>query len=453
MSINRFSARRATTVIAVASTLVATAGLAGGALASAASAPPGAPLHVATVIGNTTVKLTWTKAAASAKSPVTTYVATDKPAGKKCTVKAHASGKYVCVFTGLRSSTTYHFAVRAVAGTRLGREVTQSVTMGPSSTQQWKLSTDLTPGVLFNDTFLTAAGPTVASETSQQVQVTEYPSNTLYSSQTLAFTALEQDQVQAVIGQALNVNSLIPAFDGTQIAYIAPTSPQYFQIFAPGTAWFKEAAAECAKVGVELVPVAAGSPGEAGFGTTSTTPFTSLGSLAGLKVRVPGAGIVTDELNTLGAQTVPLSTTAFPTALQSGTITAGLGSAAFMASNLKGIIKGFIDPGTFQYGPYFMFVNMKAWDAIGTKNQNAIIAGVDGPINTFLKTINLQQQVNDETLASQGDWIVKATPAQVAQYAKLLQPSALSTFKSEDAASYNALIATVKKLNIPLYGS
>jgi TRAP-type C4-dicarboxylate transport system substrate-binding protein len=324
--------------------------------------------------------------------------------------------------------------------------------MGPSSTQNWKLSSDLTSGVLFNDTYLTAAGQGVQTATNNQVQVTEYPANELYSSQTLAFTALEQDQIQAVVTQALDVNSLVPAFDGTQIAYIAPTSPQYFQIFAPGTAWFKEAAAECAKVGVTLVPVAAGSPGEAGFGTTSATPFTSLGSLTGLKVRVPGAGIVTDELNALGAQTVPLSTTAVATALQSGTVTAALGSAAFMASTVKGIIKGFLDPGTFQYGPYFMFVNTKAWDAIGTKDQNAIIAGVDGPVNNYLKTIDLQQQVNDETLASQGDWIVKATPAQITQYAKQLQPTALTTFKAEDSASYNALIATVKKLNITLYG-
>jgi TRAP-type C4-dicarboxylate transport system substrate-binding protein len=407
---------------------------------------------VTTVIGNTSVKLSWTKATASAKAPVTSYVATDKPAGKKITLKANASGKYTASFTGLKAATKYNFAVHAVAGTTVGKTVTTVITMGPSSTQNWKLSSDLTAGVLFNDTYLTAAGAGVESATNNQVQVTEYPANTLYSSQTLAFTALEQDQIQAVVTQALNVNSLIPAMDGTQIAYIAPTSPQYFQIFAPGTAWFNEAAAECAKVGVTLVPVAAGSPGEAGFGSTSTTPFTSLGSLTGLKVRVPGAGIVADELNTLGANTVPLSTTAVATALQSGTVSAALGSAAFMASTVKGIIHGFLDPGTFQYGPYFMFVNTKAWDALGTKDQNAIIAGVDGPINNYLKTINLQQQVNDETLASQGDWIVKATPAQITQYAQLLQPSALSTFKTEDAASYAALLATVKALKISLYG-
>jgi TRAP-type C4-dicarboxylate transport system substrate-binding protein len=397
--------------------------------------------------------VSWTKATASAKAPVTTYVATDKPGAKKFTVKANATGKYSVTFTGLKAATKYNFAVHAVAGTAAGHAVTTSITMGPSSTQNWMLSSDLTTGVLFNDTYLSAAGQGVETATNNQVQVTEYPANTLYSSQTLAFTALEQDQIQAVVTQALNVNSLIPAMDGTQIAYIAPTSPQYFQIFAPGTAWFTEAAAECAKVGVTLVPVAAGSPGEAGFGSTSTTPFTSLGSLSGLKVRVPGAGIVADELNTLGANTVPLSTTAVATALQSGTVSAALGSAAFMASTVKGIIHGFLDPGTFQYGPYFMFVNTKAWDAIGTKDQNAIIAGVDGPINSYLANINVQQQVNDETLASQGDWIVKATPAQVTQYAQLLQPSALATFKTEDPASYAALIATVKALKIPLYGS
>lgn len=453
MNQKRKGARFVTAKVAVASMLVAAAGLTGGALASAAVTPPGAPLHVATNIGDTSVKLTWTSAVAAPGHPITSYVATDKPAGKTCTVKVNKTGKYTCNFTGLSAATTYNFVVRAEAGTTKGKTVSTSITMGPSSTQNWELSSDLTAGVFFNDTYLNAAGPGIGTATNNQVQVTEYPANTLYSSQTLAFTALEQDQIQAVVTQALNVNSLVPAFDGTQIAYIAPTSPQYFQIYAPGTAWFTEAQAECNKLGVELVPVTAGSPGEAGFGTTATTPFASLGSLSGLKVRVPGAGIAADEINTLGATTVPLSTTAVATALQSGTVTAALGSAAFMASTVKGIIHGFYDPGTFQYGPYFMFVNLKAWDAIGTKDQNAIIAGVDGPINAYLAGINNQQQVNDETLVSQGDWVAKATAAQVTQYAQLLQPAALSVFKAEDLASYNALIATVKSLGITLYGS
>jgi TRAP-type C4-dicarboxylate transport system substrate-binding protein len=449
----RGSTRLGVVGLAVSSLTVAAA-LTGGALASAAAARPGAPLHLTTVIGNTSVKLSWTNSIASAKSPVTEYVATDKPAGKTCTLKANKTGKYTCSFTGLKASATYKFAVHAVATKVVGKTAVTPVTMGPSATQAWKVSSDLVPAAgLFNDTYLDAASTGVDSATNNQVQVTEYPSNTLYSSQTLAFTALEQDQIQAVVTQALNVNSLIPAFDGTQIAYIAPTSPQYFQIYAPGTPWFAEAAAECAKVGVTLVPIAGASAGEAGFGSTSTTPFTSLGSLSGLKVRVAGAGIVTNELTTLGAQTVNLSTTETATGLQSGTVTAALGSAAFLSTTTKGIIHGFFDPGTFQYGPYFMFVNTKAWDAIGTKDQNEIIAGVGGPVDTYIKSINLQQEVNDETLASQGDWVVKATPAQITQYAKLLQPAALASFKTEDLASYNALAATVKGLGLPWNGN
>src|SRR5665213_1764288 len=193
MNKHRGRTKFATVAVTVASMLVATAGLTGGALAGAASAPPAAPQHVTTVIGSTTVKVSWTK---ETSKTVTTYQVTDKPASKVCTVKS--SAKAACNFSGLKASTAYTFAVRALAGKVKGKVASTTVTMGPSSTQAWKLSSDLTPGVLFNDTYLTAAGPTVATATKQQVQVTEYPANTLYSSQTLAFTALESAQIQAV---------------------------------------------------------------------------------------------------------------------------------------------------------------------------------------------------------------------------------------------------------------
>jgi TRAP-type C4-dicarboxylate transport system substrate-binding protein len=160
---------------------------------------------------------------------------------------------------------------------------------------------------------------------------------------------------------------------------------------------------------------------------------------------------VGNEIQALGGQTVNLSTTQVAVAMQSGTVSAALASAAFASSTLKGIIHGYLDAGTFQYGPYFMFVNLKSWQALGTKLQNEVIAAVSGPINNYLTTIDQQQEVSDQTLASQGDWVVKATPAQVTQFAQQLQPTALAGFKTEDPASYAALIATVKAQGITLY--
>ena len=317
----------------------------------------------------------------------------------------------------------------------------------------WKLSSDLPTGVPFNDLYLKAAGTGISSATNGKVKVTEYPANELYTTQTLAFSALETGQIQAVLTQALDVNSLIKAFDGTQIAYLAPTSADYFKIFAPGTPWFTEASTETAKLGVKLVPVVGASPGEAGFGFTSKTPATSLDSLSGLKVRVAGAGIVTDELQKLGAHTVNLSTTEAAAGLEDNTVSAALASAAFAAGTLKGVIHGFYDPGTFQYGPYFLFVNMKAWNAISAANQNAITSEVNTQIENYVTNIASQQQAARQTLTSEGLWVNTATAAQVVQFGKELQPFALSIFQQEDPAAYQALVQTVKQLNFPLYSS
>jgi TRAP-type C4-dicarboxylate transport system substrate-binding protein len=326
-------------------------------------------------------------------------------------------------------------------------------TSATASSVTWKLSSDLPTGVPFNDLYLKAAGSGISSATNGKVKVTEYPANELYSKQTLAISALETDQVQVVVTQALDVNSVMKAFDGTQVAYLTPTSADYFKVFAPGTPWFTEASSEAAKLGIKLVPIVGASPGEAGFGFTSKTPATSLGSLSGLKVRIAGAGIVSDELAKLGAHTVDLSTTEAASGLEDGTVSAALASASFAAGTLKGVIHGFYDPGTFQYGPYFMFVNMKAWNAIGATSQNAIASEVNSQVQSYVTNIAANQQTARQTLTSQGLWVNTATAGQVQQFGKELQPFALSIFQKEDPASYQALVQTVKQLNFPLYSS
>ena len=211
-------------------------------------------------------------------------------------------------------------------------------------------------------------------------------------------------------------------------------------------------AAEAAKLGIEMVPIVGASPGEAGFGFTSSTPATSLSALGGMKVRVSGAGIVSDELTKLGAQTVNLSTTEAAAGLENNTVSAALGSAAFSAGALKGVIHGFYDPGSFQYGPYFMFVNMNSWNSIGTANQNAIVKSVNATIENYVtNSVTAQQQAADTLLKSQGNWVTTASPAEVAQFATELQPYALSIFKGEDQASYQALVQTMQQLNYPVY--
>jgi hypothetical protein len=113
--------------------------------ASAAStSTPGAPQHVSTVVGTTQVRVTWTKAAASKRYPVTRYVVTGKPAMRTCIVRATVRRNYECTFTGLRSAIKYVFGVRAFNKVGAGRIVTLSVAIAPSTPTTTTTTTTIT---------------------------------------------------------------------------------------------------------------------------------------------------------------------------------------------------------------------------------------------------------------------------------------------------------------------
>jgi hypothetical protein len=95
---------------------------------------------------------------------------------------------------------------------------------------------------------------------------------------------------------------------------------------------------------------------------------------------------------------------------------------------------------------------MNSWKAIGAANQNANIKSVNATIGNYVTdSITAQQQAADALLKSQGNWVTTASAAEVARFAKELQPYALGIFQGEDQASYQALIQTMKQLNYPVY--
>jgi hypothetical protein len=72
---------------------------------------PGAPTNVTAKPGNTSATVGWTAPMGTVGTPITSYTATAKPSGRKCTVKATVGTS--CAITKLRNGTTYTVTVTA----------------------------------------------------------------------------------------------------------------------------------------------------------------------------------------------------------------------------------------------------------------------------------------------------------------------------------------------------
>lgn len=316
-------------------------------------------------------------------------------------------------------------------------------------TYNLRLSTDLVvPGVPYNDQVVGSLPKAVSKASGGKVNIKIYPNNELYKDQGLALAAAQRGQIDFVITNNLHAQSIIPAMDGPSLAFVAPTIDDYYKVLAPDTPFFKEANKEAESKGLEIVPVAASSPGTGGVIFKSDKPVSSLSAISGQKVRVPGAGLLADELKELGAQSIVLSTTEVAPAINAGTVSAAIGTASFAKGELKGIVHGYLDSGTFQVGPYFLFASKKTWDSLSDSARTAISQGASEVVNAWLPKISQQQADADKQLEADGMWVRKLDSQEATQLAAKFQDSVWNRFKAEDPAAYSALEQTRKQLGI-----
>jgi TRAP-type C4-dicarboxylate transport system substrate-binding protein len=320
---------------------------------------------------------------------------------------------------------------------------------GSGKSYTLRLSTDLVvPGVPYNDQVVGDLPKAVSTATNGKVKIKIYPNNELYKDQGLALAAAQRGQIDMVITNNLHAQPIIPAMDGPSLAFVAPTIDQYYKVLAPDTPFFKEANKEAEAKGLEIIPVSASSPGTGGVIFKGKTPETSLNAIHGQKVRVPGAGLLADELKDLGAQSIVLSTTEVAPAINAGTVSAAVATASFAKGELKGLVHGYLDSGTFQVGPYFMFASKQAWDALSPEAQAGIAKGASQVVDSWLPKIAEQQDAADKQLQSDGLWVNKLPQAEATKLAAQFQGSVWQKFKAQDPEAYNALVQTRKQLGI-----
>jgi TRAP-type C4-dicarboxylate transport system substrate-binding protein len=241
---------------------------------------------------------------------------------------------------------------------------------------------------------------------------------------------------------------VIPAMGAPGLAFLASNIADYYKIFAPNTPFYNEANTEAAKAGLEILPVSASSPGTGGVIFKTKTPVDSLLSLKGQKVRVPGGGAIATELSELGAQPITLTTTETAPAIQAGTVNAAMGTASFAAGALKGLVGGYLDSGTFQVGPYFIFASKKTWDSLPAADQQGLASAAQTLVSSWLVKISAEQASAEAGLKSSGLWVDTISASEATTLAAKFQSSAWPSFQKTDPAAYAALMATRTQLGI-----
>jgi len=312
-----------------------------------------------------------------------------------------------------------------------------------------RLSTDLVvPGVPYNDQVVGSLPRAVSAATNGDVNIKIYPNNELYRDQGLALAAAQRGQVDLVITNNLKAQPIISAMDGPSLAFVGPTIDDYYKVLQPDTPFFREANREAEAKGLELVPVGASSPGTGGVIFKSSTPTDTLSAVNGQRVRVPGAGLLADELQDLGAQSIVLSTTEVAPALNAGTVSAAIGTASFASGELRGLVHGYLDSGTFQVGPYFIFASKKVWDSLTPEQQQGIARGASTVVDDWLRKVSQEQAAADDQLERDGLWVRRISPAEASSLATRFQSTSWKKFESEDPDAYRALEQTRAQLGL-----
>jgi TRAP-type C4-dicarboxylate transport system substrate-binding protein len=326
---------------------------------------------------------------------------------------------------------------------------TSSAGGSSSGTYTIRISAGIAPGAsIFNNAALAAISTGIEKATGGKVTVKLYPSNELYSNQTLALSAAGSGQVDAVFADGADASPIIKAEDASSLPYVGTTVAQDMKIFSPGSVFFAQEQKEAASHGLTIVSIPGTTPGEVGFAFKASGAQT-LGSVSGQKVRIAGPGIPNAIIQTLGGSAVQLSTTEEASGLSAGTVSVLSQISPSVASTaLKGIVHGFLDPGPMLVSDYSLFFNTASWNKLPGAIQNEITSSITTALNKYNASIDGNQATALNTLRGQGVAVSALSAADAQKYRALLQQKIWPSYKAEDAAAYAALLAEQSALGI-----
>jgi TRAP-type C4-dicarboxylate transport system substrate-binding protein len=313
-----------------------------------------------------------------------------------------------------------------------------------------RISAGITPGSSkYNDMILGAISTGLQDATGGKVKVKLYPSNELYKTQALALSAAAAGKVDGVLANGSDLAGLVPAWNATQLPFVAPTVAQEQKIFSPGSAWFTEAQKESEKHRLYMAALPWTNPGPVGFAFKSSgTP--NITQVSGKKVRVAGAGLQADVVAGLGGQAVQLTTTEEASALSSGTVDlVGSVSPDITGTTLKGIAHSYLSPGTMNVSDYDLFFNSETWNKLPADYRTKIESALTATISKYDAGLDAQLQAALDNLKSQGVATATFSDSDIAKYSAMLEQKVWPKFQSEDSEAYAALQQSRKDAGLP----
>lgn len=155
----------------------------------------------------------------------------------------------------------------------------------------------------------------------------------------------------------------------------------------------------------------------------SKHPVKTAADMKGLSFRViPGSAPVTDAMNALGAQPVPLAFTQVYTALENGTIDGNVDPATTLYPSKQYEVAKYVTIMPFQYNPMPLLINNQFYESMPRHLRNVVKIAATKTAYWEINDYNKQVNKDVRLMAEHGAHIVKLNNSELATFSKALAP-------------------------------
>lgn len=287
----------------------------------------------------------------------------------------------------------------------------------------------------------------VKTKSKGKIVITPYYQGALYTNVT-SVPAVQSGALDLNLIDFGSLDNTMPQFeaailpltgaDASQLEeYTGPTSPVWnaLSIFSGTHSLF-------------LFPTPALIPGDQSI--MLKAPINALSGLSGQSIRSLG-GLFDTILQGLGADPVDLSSSAVPTALQTGTISGAFGSLSVMTTTWKGLGNTDVDLGSISPGSYYMVANKGVWGKLSKADRTFLTTSYEATFNSVKPFIGAIQK-NAEALwtSTTGNTVYTLNASDKASLKPILK-GIWTSYQSQYPTFYKAAEQAIKKFKLSAY--
>lgn len=284
----------------------------------------------------------------------------------------------------------------------------------------------------------------VSAQSKGKIVITPYNQGQLYTNVT---------SVPAVQSGALDLNLIdmgtlddtLPAFQAAILPLAGADDTQLEEWSGPTSPVWTALAKYASQESLVLFPTPALIPGNQSI--MLKAPITSLAAFKGQSIRSLGGAFDT-LLTGLGASPVDLSSSAVPTALETGTISGAFGSLSVMETTWKGLGNTDVNLGSVLPGEYYMVANKGVWSGLSVADRDFLQTTYEDEF-LLAKPLIGAIQTNAEALwlSTTGNTVYNLSSADLAQLKPILT-GIWSTYATAYPTYYSAAVMAVAKFKL-----